>query len=292
MPKSEDRYYKRKLKSAHVTTLMSITMVLFVLGMLATIILHAQKVSEYVRENIGFTITMNKDVSEIDVIRFQKRLEVEDYVKSTRHTPIDEAADELKEELGEDFIGFLGYNPLHPTIDVRLKASYAVSDSLKRIEQKLMRNSEVKEVDYQESMVKTINDNIQKLSIILLGFSILLMLIAFALINNTIRLSVYSKRFLIKTMQLVGATQGFIRRPFLKQGVFYGFMGSLITIVLMGVLIYFGEQKIPELLDLSHYTLYGMIAGGVIVAGLLISWISTFFAVRKYLNIQNDKLYQ
>ncbi|HKK10615.1 MAG TPA: permease-like cell division protein FtsX [Bacteroidales bacterium] len=292
MPKSEDRYYKRKLKSAHITTLMSITMVLFVLGLLAAIILHAQKVSQYVRENIGFTITMNKGVNEIDVIRFQKRLEVEDFVKSTKHTPVEEAAEELEKELGEDFIGFLGYNPLLPTIDVRLKASYAVSDSLKRIEQKLMRNSDVKEVDYQESMVKTINDNIEKLSIILLVFSVLLMLIAFALINNTIRLSVYSKRFLIKTMQLVGATQGFIRRPFLKQGVFYGFAGSLITIILLAGLIYFGEKQMPELLDLSHFKLYGMLAGGVIVAGLLISWVSTFFAVRKYLNIQNDKLYQ
>lgn len=292
MPKAEDRYYKRKLKSAQITTLMSITLVLFVLGLLATVILHAQKVSEYVRENIGFTITMNKDVSEIDVIRFQKRLEVEKYVKSTKHVPVDEAAEELEKELGEDFIGFLGYNPLLPTIDVRLKAAYAVSDSLKRIEQKLMRNSEVKKVDYQESMVKTINDNIEKLSIILIAFSFLLMLIAFALINNTIRLSVYSKRFLIKTMQLVGATQGFIRRPFLKQGLFYGFFGALITILLLAVLIYFGEQRMPELLDLSHVKLYGLLAGGVLVAGLLISWISTFFAVRKYLNINNDKLYQ
>lgn len=292
MPKTEDRYYKRKLKSAHITTLMSITMVLFVLGLLATIILHAQKVSQYVRENIGFTITMNNDVEEMEVIRFQKRLEVRDFVKTTRHTPVEEAARQLEEELGEDFIGFLGYNPLSPTIDVRLKAAYARSDSLKKIEQELMRNSSVKEVNYQESMVQTINDNIEKLSIFLLAFTILLMLIAFALINNTIRLSVYSRRFLIKTMQLVGATQGFIRRPFLKQGLFYGFIGSLITIILLAVLIYYGEKRMPEILNLSHTDLYGMIAGGVVVAGLFISWISTYFAVRKYLNIQNDKLYQ
>jgi|AntRauTorckE6833_2_1112554.scaffolds.fasta_scaffold00217_20 cell division transport system permease protein len=292
MPKTEDRYYKRKLKSAHITTLMSITMVLFVLGLLATIILHAQKVSEYVRENIGFTITLNSDVEDMEVIRFQKRLEVKDFVKTTRHIPVEEAAKQLEEELGEDFIGFLGYNPLSPTIDVRLKAAYARSDSLKKIEKQLMRNSAVKEVSYQESMVQTINDNIEKLSIFLVAFSILLMLIAFALINNTIRLSVYSRRFLIKTMQLVGATQGFIRRPFLKQGLFYGFFGAVITIILLAALIYFGEQRMPEILDLSHTKIYSMIAGGVVVAGLLISWISTYFAVRKYLNIQNDKLYQ
>ncbi|MDZ7776189.1 MAG: permease-like cell division protein FtsX [Bacteroidales bacterium] len=169
MPKTEDRYYKRKLKSAHITTLMSITMVLFVLGLLATIILHAQKVSEYVRENIGFTITLNSDVEDMEVIRFQKRLEVKDFVKTTRHIPVEEAAKQLEEELGEDFIGFLGYNPLSPTIDVRLKAAYARSDSLKKIEKQLMRNSAVKEVSYQESMVQTINDNIEKLSIFLVA---------------------------------------------------------------------------------------------------------------------------
>ncbi|MGM0565687.1 MAG: cell division protein FtsX [Bacteroidota bacterium] len=292
MPKTEDRYYKRKLKSAHITTLMSITMVLFVLGVLATIILHAQKVSEYVRENIGFTITMNNDVDEMEVIRFKKRLEVRDFVKHAKHTSVEEAAEDLKQELGEDFIGFLGYNPLSPTIDVRLHAAYARSDSLKRIEQNLMRNSAVKEVSYQESMVQTINDNIEKLSIILMIFSVLLMLIAFALINNTIRLAVYSRRFLIRTMQLVGATQGFIRRPFLKQGLFYGFFGALITILLMGALIFMAQSRIPEILDLSHMDVYGIIAGGVLVAGLFISWISTYFAVRKYLNIKNDKLYQ
>ncbi len=292
MPKTEDRYYKRKLKSAQITTLMSITMVLFVLGVLGTIILHAQKVSEYVRENIGFTITMNNDVDEMEVIRFKKKLEVRDFVKHARHTSVEEAAEELKQELGEDFIGFLGYNPLSPTIDVRLHAAYARSDSLKKIEQNLMRNSAVKEVSYQESMVQTINDNIEKLSILLLIFSVLLMLIAFALINNTIRLAVYSRRFLIRTMQLVGATQGFIRRPFLKQGLFYGFFGALITIFLMGTLVYFAQTRIPEILDLTHLNVYGIIAGSVFVVGLLISWISTFFAVRKYLNIKNDKLYQ
>lgn len=292
MPKTEDRYYKRKLKSAHITTLMSITMVLFVLGALGTIILHAQKVSEYVRENIGFTITMNNDVDEMEVIRFKKRLEIRDFVKHAKHTSVEEAAEELKQELGEDFIGFLGYNPLSPTIDVRLHAAYARSDSLKKIEQNLMRNSAVKEVNYQESMVQTINDNIEKLSIILLIFSVLLMLIAFALINNTIRLAVYSRRFIIRTMQLVGATQGFIRRPFLKQGLFYGFFGALITILVMGALIYLAQNRIPEILDLSNIDVYGIIAGGVFVAGLLISWISTYFAVRKYLNIKNDKLYQ
>lgn len=272
--------------------LMSITLVLFVLGLLGTIIMHAQKVSEYVRENIGFTITMNSEVNEIDVIRFQKRLEVKDFVKSTRHIPKEQAAKELEKELGEDFIGFLGYNPLLSTIDVRLKASYAQSDSLKIIEQQLMRDSKVKEVDYQESMVKTINDNIEKLTIILIGFSILLMLIAFALINNTIRLSVYSKRFLIKTMQLVGATQSFIRRPFLKQGIWFGFLGALITIVLLAILLYITQQRIPEILDFSHYEMYGSIALGIIILGLIISWLSSYFAVRKYLNINNDKLYE
>jgi cell division transport system permease protein len=291
MSKPEDKYYKRKLRSSYITTLSSITLVLFVLGLLGLIILYAQKVSDYVRENIGFTITLNETAEETAIIRFQKKLEIEDFVKSTRYVSKEEAAEALKSELGEDFIGFLGYNPLLPTIDVQLVAEYATTGHLKKIEQELMKSSIIKRIDYQKSMVKTINENIEKLSIILLAFSLLLMIIAFALINNTIKLSVYSKRFLIRTMQLVGATQGFIRRPFLRQGFVYGLIGSVFTLILLAAVLYFGEQRFPELIDLRDYQTYAILTGTIMLLGIVISYTSTFFAVRKYLNMRTDKLF-
>ncbi len=291
MAKTEDRYYKRRLKSSYFTTQISITLVLFVIGILGVFLLHAQKITELVRENIGFTITMNQDVEETDIIRFQKKLEVSDYVRSTKYISKEEAAKTLKKDLGEDFIGFLGYNPLSPQVEVKLKASYAKSDSLKLIEQQLMRNSNIKEVDYQETMITQINDNIEKISYLLTGFSILLLFIAVALINNTIRLVVYSRRFIIRTMQLVGATQAFIRRPFIKQGVLHGLLGAFIALLLLGGLMYVAESNLPEIKALRDIQKYAMLAGGVFITGIVISYFSTFFAVRKYLNVNKDKLY-
>ena len=292
MAKREDRYYKRRLKSSYFTTQISITLVLFVIGLLGIFMLHAQKITELVRENIGFTITMNQDVEETDIIRFQKRLEMRKYVRSTRYISKEEAAKTLKKDLGEDFIGFLGYNPLSPQVEVKLSANYAKSDSLKLIERQLMQNSNIKEIDYQETMITKINDNIEKISYLLLGFSVLLLIIAIALINNTIRLAVYSRRFIIRTMQLVGATQAFIRRPFVKQGILHGLLGAFISLLLLAVLMYVAENNLPELKALRDLEQYAMLAGVVFLTGILISYFSTFFAVRKYLNVNNDKLYQ
>ncbi|MCK4637803.1 MAG: permease-like cell division protein FtsX, partial [Bacteroidales bacterium] len=231
MSKAEDKYSKRRLKSSYVTTLVSITLVLFMLGMLGLIILHAKKLSDYVKENIGFSIIMKENVKEAGIIQLQKTLDASDYVKSTEYITKEKAAEELTKDLGEDFIDFLGYNPLLPSIDLRLKAEYANIDSLAIIEKDLLANKNVKEVFYQKSLVHLINKNLRRISIIILGFSILLLIIAIALINNTIRLSVYSKRFLIKSMQLVGATQAFIRRPFILKGILHGILGAFIAIL-------------------------------------------------------------
>ena len=202
-----------------MTTLVSITLVLFMLGLLGLTVLHARKLSDYVKENIGFRVYMKSTVREAGIMQLQKILDATEYVKSTEYITPEQAAEELSRDLGEDFIDFLGYNPLPPAIDLRLKASYANVDSLEMIETELMKNEDVKEVFYVKSLVHLINSNIRKISILLLGFSGLLLIIAIALINNTIRLSVYSKRFIIRSMQLVGATQSFIRRPFIFKGI-------------------------------------------------------------------------
>ena len=291
MSKAEDKYSKRRLKSSYITTVVSITLVLFMLGMLGLIILHAKKLSDYVKENIGFSIIMKENVKEAGIIQLQKTLDASDYVKSTEYITKEKAAEELTKDLGEDFIDFLGYNPLLPSIDLRLKAEYANIDSLDIIEKDLLANKNVKEVFYQKSLVHLINKNLKKISIIILGFSILLLIIAIALINNTIRLSVYSKRFLIKSMQLVGATQAFIRIPFILKGILHGIMGAFIAILLLVGILYFSQQEIPELVNLQDADLFISIFGFVILLGIIISWISTFFAVKKYLNLKADSLY-
>ncbi len=291
MSKREEKYNKRRYRASYVTTVVSITLVLFMMGMLGLIILHASKLSEYVKENIGFSIIMKEGVKEAGIIQLQKTLDASAFVKSTEYITREKAAEIMQEDLGEDFIEFLGYNPLLPSIDLRLRANYANIDSLQKIEQELLTNSNVKEVWYQKSLVHLINKNIRRIAIILLAFSLLLLLISIALINNTIRLSVYSKRFLIRSMQLVGATQNFIRRPFILQGLMQGIYAALIAILLLMGIIYLSRTEIPELIILQDLSMYLSLFGIVILLGLIISWFSTYFAVRKYLKMRTDDLY-
>jgi len=291
MAKTEDKYAKRRLKTSYISTVVSIALVLFMIGLLGLVILHAKKLSNYVKENISLSVIMNDNVKEADIMQLKKTIDATDYVKSTNYITKEEAAEELKEDLGEDFISFLGYNPLLPSIDVRVNANYANNDSLVIIENSIIENTNVKEVFYQKSLVQMINENLKKISFIILGFSFLLLIIAFALINNTIRLSVYSKRFLIRSMQLVGATQRFIRKPFIITGIVQGIIGAFVAIGLLIGVLYFSRQELPELIDLQEIDLFLSLFAFVMIMGLIISWISTFFAVRKYLKIKTDYLY-
>jgi cell division transport system permease protein len=261
------------------------------LGLLALVVLHARKLSDYVKENIGFTIYMKEDAKEADIIRLQKALDASSFVKSTDYITAERAAKKLQEDLGEDFIQFLGYNPLPSSIDLRVKAAYANVDSLEVIEKKLMKNESVKEVFYQKSLVHLINRNIRRISVVLLAFSGLLLLIAIALINNTIRLSVYSKRFLIRTMKLVGATQAFIRKPFVRKGIIQGLYSAAIAVLLLALILYFTQEEFPQLISLYDYQLYLTLFGFVIISGIFFSWLSTYLAVRKYLRMNEDDLY-
>ena len=291
MSKQEEKYNRRRLKSSYITTIVSVTLVLLMLGVLGLIILHAKKLSDHVKENIGFSIIMKEGIKEAEIIQLQKTLDATDYVKTTEYITKEKAAEDLTNDLGEDFISFLGYNPLLPSIDLRFKAQYANLDSLQTIENKLLKNKNVKEVLYQKSLVNLINKNLRKISLILLGFSILLLIIAIALINNTIRLSVYSKRFLIRTMQLVGATQGFIRKPFIFKSIMQGIYSAFISIVFLAGIIYFSQKEIPELINLQDINIFLILFGTVILLGIFISGFSTFFAVKKYLKMNTDRLY-
>ena len=291
MIQQEEPHYQRRIATSQFTTNISITLVLFLMGLFGLIMLHARMLSDYVRENIGFSIMIREGVKEPGVLQLKKALDGKYYVKSSEYIPRERAAEKLKSDLGEDFIGFLGYNPLLPSIDLRIKAPYANGDSLARIEKRLLAYPEVKEVFYQKSLVDAINSNIEKIGLILLGFSAILLFIAIVLINNTIRLAVYSKRFIIRSMQLVGATEGFIRRPLLMRSIIHGCISALFALLMLMLLVYFALEELPELLSLQDPVLLAALVLSLFLLGAFISWISTWFAVKKYLRIRTDLLY-
>lgn len=289
---SEDqKISKRKLRSSYLSTVVSISLVLFMLGLLGMIVLNSKKLSDYVKENIEITVFLKDNLKDPEIEQFKKTLDANPSVKSSEFITKELAAKRLKEDLGEDFVSFLGYNPLLPSIDIRLHAEFANPDSMKVFERRLSQHRLVKEVYYQKSLVNLVNDNLKSIGLVIIVFSSLLALIAVALINNTIRLSLYSKRFLIKSMQLVGATQSFIRSPFVKTGMLHGFYGAMVANVLLSGVMYLAQQQLPELFDIQDINLIATLFIAVIVTGIIISWISTSFAVRKYLRLKMDDLY-
>lgn len=291
MSKKGSGINKTRVFNSYITTTISITLVIFLLGVMGILVLSANKISNYVKENIGFSIVLKDNARHIDVMRLQKYLDASIYVKSTLYISKEEAAKIHAETLGEDFIEFIGYNPLPTSIEVKLNAGYANPDSLAMIEKEFLSSPNIKEVIYQKDLVTLVNENLRKISFIVLLFSALLFLISIALINNTIRLSVYSKRFLINTMMLVGATHHFIRRPFITQGIIHGFISSILAIVLLSALIYTINDDIGQLINHKDYELLGIVFGTMILLGILISQISSFFAVNKYLKMNGNDLY-
>ncbi|MFW5759026.1 MAG: cell division protein FtsX [Bacteroidota bacterium] len=291
MAQQEEVLLGRRLKTSYISTVVSITLVLYVLGLLGLVIMHAHKLSVHLKENIGFSVVIMDNTALPEIEKLQQSLDSMAAVKSTEFISREKAAEDLTRDLGEDFVSFLGYNPLFPSIDVRLNASWANPDSLTIFEETVLKRDEVKEVDYQRNLLHIVNDNVQKIGIVLLLFGVLLLIIAFTLINNTIRLSVFSKRFLIKSMQLVGATQSFIRKPFIVKGIFQGIIGAIIAISLLIASLYGAQQSVPELVDFQDITMLSVTFGIVTVMGIIISWISTYFAVKKYLKIKTDHLY-
>ena len=261
------------------------------LGMLGLLVLNAKRLSDFVKENIGFSVILKENIKEVDVILLQKSLDASEYVKSTKYITKEEAAEDLQKDLGEDFIEFLGFNPLLASIEVKLYADYANPDSIKIVEKDFQQYEQIKEVFYQKSLVSLVNENIQKISLIILVFSGLLFLVAITLINSTIRLSVYSKRFIINTMQLVGANRGFIRRPFLYKSAGNGIIAALLAIGFLVGVLYLAQQEFKGIISFQDIEIIGSLFLGVLLIGIIINWISTFLAVSKYLKMKVDKLY-
>jgi len=292
MEEFEDSRAAKKTKTIYVSTVISISLVLLMVGLLGLILVHGRKLSNYVKENIVLNVIINEGTKEVDILQLQKQIEGNSYVKNTAYVSKEVAAKNLTADLGEDFIKFLGYNPLLSTIDVYLKADYANNESIEVLSKRLRKNAIINEVRYQKSLVDMINQNIRTISLVILGFGTVLLIIAVALINNTIRLAIYSQRFLIKSMQLVGATRGFIRKPFINYGILHGFIAGLIAIILLLLTLYFAQQEIPELVVLTDMFEFAIVFIGVIAVGILISGISTYFAVTKYLGLKTQDLYR
>ncbi|MFT5021191.1 MAG: cell division transport system permease protein [Polaribacter sp.] len=291
MANSEVKAHRKQIWRSNFMAVVSITLVLLMLGLLGLVMLYAKALSGYVKENVGFTIFMKDKAKEVDILQFQKFLDASDFVKSTDYVTADEAAEMLQETLGEDFVGFMGYNPLKRSIDVKIKSDFANEDGIINIQSDLLKNPLIYEIDYPVDLIRFINKNVRKAGFIILGFVVLLSLIAISLINNNIRLAVYSKRFIINSMKLVGATQGFIRRPFIYEGVTRGILGALIANVLLAGFIYITNQNVPELFGLEDVEIVFTLFGAVLLLGLFISFLSTTFAVRKYLRLNADELY-
>jgi len=283
--------FKKRLLSAYFTTIVSISFVLFLLGFVGLLVLNATRLSDYVKENIGFTVCLKDNAKEIDIIRLQKELDATDYIKSTEYIPKDRAAREFSEDLGEDFVSFLDYNPLLASIEVKLYADYANPDSIVVIESSLQNFPQVKEIYYQRNLVDLVNKNIKKISFYILIFSALLFFVSVVLINNTIRLSIYSKRFIINTMQLVGATNGFIRQPLLLKSMVQGIIGGIIAIFLLLGIINFVQGEFSGVINFNEYEMLTLLFLSVIVIGILISGGSALFAINKYLRMKADDLY-
>ena len=290
---SEKSSSRRRVAGSYLMSLMSIALVLFLLGVFALLMMHAQKLSNHLRENIGFEVVMNSNVKESNILKLQKELDAMPAVKSTEYITKDEAMHRLSDDLGEDFMQWLGNeeNPLLPSIDVRFNAAWANNDSIVAIQKQLEKNTDVKEIYYQKSLVGVINQNVRRIGIGLMAASLILLIIAITLIRNTIRLSIYSKRFLVRSMQLVGATPAYIRRPFIRSGILQGFFGALLADLLLALLLYGLNRRLPELALVQDYKTVVGILVGIVVLGILLGGLSTRLALRKYLHADIDRLY-
>lgn len=291
MSKSYEKYQRKRLRSSYLSVIISIALVLFLVGLLGIIILKTRALAQHFKEQITLNVFLT-DKAGVDAIAdFRKELKSKEYTKKVDFVSKEDAAKLMQEEIGQDFLEFLGTNPLKNVLNLQLKSNFVTSESIQSIEKTLLKNKLVHEVSYNRPLIALLNKNINRISLWMLLFSALLTLIAVVLINSSIRLSVYSKRFIIKTMQMVGATKSFIRRPFIWTGIKLGVLGALLAIVALIALSYYIERQVPEISILDNVQLLAIVFGGVLLLGILITWISTFFATRRFLNLRTDELY-
>ena len=274
-----------------ITSSISTTLVLLLLGMVVFFVLSANNLSTYVRENIGISVLVSDDMKEPEALKFQKTLNEKSYVKESLYISKEQALKEQTEAMGTDPAEFLGYNPFTASIEIKLNAQYANSDSIAWIEKEILTNKKVMEVSYPQNLIDSVNRNIQKVSIFLLGLAALLTLISFALINNTIRLAIYSKRFLIHTMKLVGASWSFIRRPFLVRNVWIGVLAGIMADAILLGMAYMLVKYEPQLIEIITPNALLVVMASVFVFGLAITFFCAYISINKYLRMKASALY-
>lgn len=286
-----EKYQKRRLISSYFSVVISIALVLFLLGNLGLMIINAKKVSDLLKEQISLTIYLNDSAKKVEINQIQKSLELADYTKSITFVSKEEAAELMISETGEDFMDFVGYNPLQNSIDIHLKADYVTNDKLNKIASELSDKKFVDDVKFDENLIELINKNVRKISYWVLIFSIGFTFISVLLINSSIRLAVYSKRFIIKTMQMVGATKSFIRKPFIYKNLQLGLAGAFIANLALCVVFYQLDNYFPELTLSNAIEKFALLVLAVFGVGFIITWISTFIATQRFLNLKTDQLY-
>jgi cell division transport system permease protein len=291
MAKSETKSIRRGIRNSYLSSIVSVTLVLFLLGTMGLIMLNAKQLSDNVRETVGFNIFLNENLSDAEVNQFNKALKSKPYVFDTKLTTKREAAHQFSKELGEDFVSFLGNNPLPASITVQLKAQYLVDANLKRVRTEIERMPQVQEVVFQDNLVEAINANVKKVSLILMVFAGLLLFVSLVLINNTIRLAVYARRQIINTMKLVGATSRFIRRPFLLRGVAHGLYAGMFAVMMLVGLYFLAKEEVGDVIYLNNIQWIIILFGAIIGIGVVINFICTYFAVNKFLRLRSDEIH-
>ena len=291
MARSIDSFNKRRLLTSYFSVIVSITLVLFLLGFFGFLVFSTKKLANHFKEQVTVTILIKDEAKSADIAQLQKTLSVASFVKSLRFISKDEAAETFSKDIGEDFVSFIGTNPLQNVIDLSLKADYAEPDRMAEIKRELEQNSFVSEVVYDQSLVALIHENVNRIGLITLVFSALFTFVSVLLINASIRLSIYSKRFIIKTMQLVGATRSFIRRPFIRTDVRLGILSAFLAILLFYGALLAIVKSYPEFSILLDNTILCIVFIGILAMGILISWLSTYFATQRFLNLNTNDLY-
>lgn len=291
MATSFEKYQKRRLISSYFSVVLSISLVLFLLGLLGLFLINSNQLSRYFKEQIPLTIYLKDTAKQVEIDQLKQSLEMADYTKSATYVSKEDAAEQHIETIGEDYLEFLGYNPLQNSIDVELLAEYVSSVQLKDIANEITAKDFVAEVAYDELLVELFDKNIKVISFWILVFSALFLVIAVLLINSSIRLSVYAKRFTIKTMQMVGATKHFIRRPFIWKSIRLGLIGAVIAMAGVAATLYLLDKAWPQLGLLGDTLLLVGLFLFIIIMGIVITWISTYFATQRFLNLRTDELY-
>lgn len=291
MSSSFEKHQKRRLISSYFSVILSIALVLFMLGILGLIVLNAKSISDNFKEQVILTIYLEDTSKDVEIKQLEKSLAFSDYVKQTKFISKESAADFMKLEYGEDFLDDIGYNPLKNSIEVNLKADYVTAWRLDSISESTSKKNFVEDIKYDKDLVSLMNSNVKRLSLWVLIISGIFTGIAVLLINSSIRLAVNSKRFSIKTMQMVGATKKFIRKPFIWRSIRLGIIGSLLALIGMGVVVYYVDRSFPEFNLIQNQLSIGALFGGIFGVGILITWWSTFFATQRFLNLKTDQLY-